>query len=415
MINCSVLSAVRQVYDQYGDLFSECGLNYKASCAILSAPVMGVKTLSDLVRTCPWTYSVSTCSRNVQAFQPGRFMRRMQARILKRYKGNLDPNDFCYAIDDTANPKYGAGIFRSHPSYSSSGPYHGQKVLLVVLIDMKRNIALPLCYAFLTSKKDPNHQPAPQVALDCLKTLLDAGFPKLPVVTDSWFDSADFIQKLRDFGLDFCGEIKSSRLARTNPGQFVKWRKLPQLFKSATRKRLPPRTSQQRRRQKRGKAFSELIAVVKKLGRPLKIIAVYNRMNGVDAFAYYATTNLSLSGEKLWQLSRARWSIECLFRDLKQNLSFGRLPCGGESGADLAVCLPLILVTSMRLDGSAVWKADEYSTIGKILETQREKALSDSIDLIIYNPKHGKIQRMAARRSKIRSKPTNLCGNRKAA
>ena len=415
MINCSVLPAVRQVYDQYSDLFSEFGLNYKASCALLSAPVLGVKTLSDLVRTCPWSYSVSTSSRNVQAFRPNRLMRRMQARILKKYPGDLDPDDFCYAIDDTANPKYGAGIFRSHPNHSSSGPYHGQKVLIVVLVDIKRNIALPLCYVFLTSKKDPDHKPAPQVALDCLKTLLSAGFPSLPVVTDSWFDSAEFIRNLKELDLDFCGEIKSSRLVRTNPGRFVKWVKLPQLFKALTRKRLPPRTSQQRRRQKRGKAFSEIIAAVKKLGRPLKIIAVYNRMNGVDAFAYYATTNLSLSGEKLWQLSRARWCIECLFRDLKQNLSLGCLPCGGESGADLAVCLPLILVTSMRLEGSATWKADDHSTIGKMLQTQREKALSDSIDLIIHNPKHGKIQRMAARRSKIRSKPTNLCGTKKAA
>lgn len=415
VLNCTVLPAIRKVYDQNKDLFSSRGLNYKSSCGLLSLPLLGVKTLSDAVRQCPWSYSVSTFSRNVQAFQSNRFIRRMQKKILKKYDGALNPDDFCYVIDDTANPKYGNGIFRSYPFHSSAGPYHGQKVLLIVLVDMKRWIALPLGYAFLTSKKEPEHNPAPQVALEGLKNLLEAGFPKLPVVTDSWFDSTDFIQQLKSIGLEFCGEIKATRLVRTNPGHFVKWVKLAQAFKHRDRKPLPARKSQKRRQQKRGKVFSELFARLKNLGLSIKIIAVYNRKNGVNAFAYYATTSVSLSGAKLWQFSRARWCIECLFRDLKQNLSFGRLPCGGESGADLAVCLPLILITSMRLDGAAVWNEDPNTTIGEIVAAHREKALRSSIDLIIHNPKHGKIERLKARRSHLRSKPTNRCGEKKAA
>jgi hypothetical protein len=272
-----------------------------------------------------------------------------------------------------------------------------------------------LGYTFLTSKKDTEHTPAPQVALEGLKNLLAAGFPKLPVVTDSWFDSTDFIQQLKFMGLEFCGEIKASRLVRTNPGPFVKWMKLAMAFKNRDRKRLPASQSQKRRQQKRGKAFSELFAHIKNLGLPIKIIAVYNRKNGVNAFAYYATTNLSLSGVKLWQFSRARWCIECLFRDLKQNLSFGRLPCGGESGADLAVCLPLMLITSMRLDSAAVWNEDPSITIGKIVANHREKALRSSIDLIVHNPKHEKVRRLKARRANLRSKPINRCGEKKVA
>lgn len=416
MINISVMSPIRKVYDQNKDLFAQRGLNYNSATSFLSMPVLGCETLSDLVRHCPWSYSVSTLSRSVKKFEPNRFMRRMQKRILKRYKDcdNLDPADFCFAIDDTANPKYGDGIFRRYPFHSSSGPYHGQKVLVVVLVDMKRGFAIPLAYAFLTSTKEPDHIKAPDVALGLLKDLLAAGFPKLPVVTDSWFDSVDFIRELKTLGLDFAGEIKSTRLVRANPGPHVAWVHLQEFFADEERERLPLSKSQKRRRKKRGKALSKRILYVNNLGRPVMGIAVYNRFNGATAFAFYATTDLSMSGAKLWQYSRARWCIECLFRDLKQNLSFGCLPCEGEPGADLSVCLPLMLITSMRLDGIATWNSD-HTTIGKILAQHREKALSDSIDLIVHNPKHGKVSRLQARRSNPRSKPTNLCGEKKVA
>ena len=410
MISFSIPAPIRKLYDQNKDLFKECGLNFRSASHLLSLFAFGFKTLSDLARAFPGSYSVSSLSRQVQCFESNRFMRRMQKSILKKYDGKFNPDDFVFALDDTSNPKYGKGIFRNFPFRSSSGPYHGQKILVLVLVDIRRKIALPLSYAFLTGKKAPNHIPAPSVALRLLYEVVALGFPQLPVVTDSWFDSVDFMRELKKLGLNFCGEIKSNRLVRSNPGNQVPWRHLNEIFMSVDRTRLAPRSAQNARPKKRGKAFAQLILQLKNLTKPLKVIAVYNRKNGINAFAYYATTDLSLSGEKLWQYSRARWCIESLFRDLKQNLSLGCLPCENEPGADLAVCLPLMLVTSIRLDNSATWKIDQTDTIGKTLAHLREKALMASIEFIIHNPEHEKVEIFKGRRFDLRRKPVDHHG-----
>jgi hypothetical protein len=403
------------VADQYKDLFSERGINYRAATSLISLPVLGVDTLSDLARSLPGSYSVSTLSREVQKFSPNRFLRRMQARVLRGYKGadQIDPANFCYAIDDTANPKYGDGIFRSHPNHSSSGPYKGQKIIFVALVDIARGIALPLTYAFLTSKKDPAHVKAPSVALSLLQKLLDGGFPRVPVVTDSWYDAVEFIGGLQKMGLTFAGEIKSTRNVQ-GPERGAPWTKLHHAFAAIERTRLQPRRSQRRRSQRRGKAYAQRSLRLNNMNGPLNVIGAYNRIDGAYAFAYYATTDLSMPGEKLWQYSRARWCIECLFRDLKQNLSFGRLHCEGEPGADLSVCLPLMLVVSLRLDGPATW-GSARETIGKTLASAREKAFADAIELMVNNPDHPKVALLRARRANIRKKPTNVGGRGKAA
>ena len=94
-------------------------------------------------------------------------------------------------------------------------------------------------------------------------------------------------------------------------------------------------------------------------------LAVFNRRNGVKAFAYWATTDLSMNAEQIWEHSRSRWKIECMFRDLKQHLSFGRLPCASEESADLSIYLPLIIYTSLRLDHTN-WGCEADQSIGKM-------------------------------------------------
>lgn len=111
-------------------------------------------------------------------------------------------------------------------------------------------------------------------------------------------------------------------------------------------------------------------------------------------------------GARLWKLSRARWCIECLFRDLKQNLSFGKLPCGGEGASDLSVCIPLILATSLRLDPE-IWSAYSGATIGAKVKQFREKSLKSSIEFIALNPNNFKVAQFNSRRNCVNKKPTN--------
>jgi hypothetical protein len=143
-------------------------------------------------------------------------MRRNQKRILKKL-ADVGHSDFCFAVDDTANPKYGDGVFGASQFRSSAGPYFGQKVLVLAIVDLRTRIAYPISYVFLTSTKDPDHVPGNARALELIEEALHGGFPPLPVTADSWFDSKEFIAAVHRMGCDFAGELKSNRLARIIP------------------------------------------------------------------------------------------------------------------------------------------------------------------------------------------------------
>lgn len=391
MVSFTYPEEVRKVVDRFKDLFSICGIDFKTAGCFFCYSLFGCHSLSELVKTCPWSPSVSTLNRNLSEFKPNRTMRRLREQILKKYP-DMNPNDFCYAVDDTANPRYGKTIFRSGKFGSSSGIYSGQKVLLIVLVDIRRKIAIPLSYAFLSSKKDPGHIPATEVAINLFEEILDSNFPQLPVTADSWFDSFKFMYSLYAIGLSYSGEIKSNRRIIGLAGR--KWKSLQQFFKGSDRSRT------------KKKYYSEGLGFIRKLDLPLKIIAVFNNKNDKAAFAYYVSTDESVVGVRLWKLSRARWCIECLFRDLKQNLSFGRLPCGGEGASDLSVCIPLILAASLRLDNE-IWNTYSGATIGTKVKQFREESLKSSIDFIARNPKNFKVVQFNSRRSHVNKKPTN--------
>jgi len=411
MLCCRVPVGVRRLADRFKDLFYGQSASYSNLCAMYCFFLFGCTSLSEFVRRCPWSHSVSDLSRAVCVFDSNRFMRRLRASILRHYDGSIAPENFCFAVDDTANPKYGKSIYRCGSWVSSSGPYIVQKILVVSLVDIHRGIALPLGYVILPKRDDPEHVPAPKLAVRLLKDLLEQGLPKLPVVTDSWFDSTDFMDELENIGLTFAGEIKSNRNVRPSSSPTVAWRKLPKIFSKLPRTRVAARlkTGTASKGPKRTKHIAERWIYIRGRKRPIKTIAVYNRANSTKAFAYYATTDLAMAGEKLWQLSRARWRIECLFRDLKQNLSFGCLPCGGEKAADLAVCIPFLIIVSLRLDGAARWNLSKDAAIGTMIDQVREKELTRSIEIVTSRGGGPLRDRLLARRvlERINKKPVN--------
>ena len=404
---------IREIYFNYKDLFEECAIPYCYACSFLLMHCLGITTFCELVRTLPWSGSVSSLCKYAGQFNSNRFMRRNSKRVLDKIS-HSGHGEFAFVIDDTANPKYG-NYFSCFNFGSSSGKYFGQKILVLAIVDLRSHKCYPLQYAFLSGKKDESHVPAPQVAINLLHEVLEFGYPPFPVVTDSWFDSKEFIQAVYDLGCDYAGELKSNRNAKSNPGPYNPIQKLKQWFKGNERMRLP-QSKYQKRKEKRGKAYSENILYINGLGLPLKVIAVYRRINGSSPFAYYATTDLSMTGAQLWRMSRARWSIEVMFRDLKQSLSFGRLTAGGEGGAHLSVCLPFILYSSIQTDPVKVWeKKNIKESVGTTIKKLREQSLSKTLDHIINQPNGEKIKILKARRSNPNRKPVNFFGKRKTA
>ncbi len=409
-----VPKAIRDVYFLFKDIFADHNYGYLDACSILLFFLTGSDYFCQHVRNCPWSPSVSTLSRLSKSFNPNRFMRRNRERIFK-FLNSKNHADFCFAVDDTSNPKYGSQLsFSSYFGRSGSQTYFGQKILVLVIVDLKTKISYPISYCFLTSKKDLEHIPAQTRAIDLIKEATEYGFPPLTVTADSWFDSKEFIESVRSFGCVFAGEVKANRLARYNINANSFKQKLPLIFRDTVKQRLP-QNKFQKRFEKRGKAFSEKILFLSNLFIPIKIVAVYNRINGIDPFAFYATTELTLTGARLWKFSRARWAIEVMFRDLKQSLGFGFLSAGGEGGAHMAVCIPLVLITSMRINSRDVWSVEKKDTVGTIVKKNREFAFSRSLDLLINSPDSEKVLKLRARRSNPNQKPRNFSGETKVA
>jgi len=256
---------------------------------------------------------------------------------------------------------------------------------VLVLVDVKRNFALPIGYEIVAKKDDPDYLPAHKLACGLLGQVIHEGFPKLPVAADSWFDSVDFMADLEDMDLPFAGEIKSNRKVKPCPSPKVSWRSLKDIFQKIERNDANSRFDSEavKAGKKRPKSFSQRRIWIRKRRSPLNVVAVYNRKNGLNAFAYYATTDLSMAGARLWEISRGRWKIECLFRDLKQSLSFGRLPCVGAEAAHLSVCIPFALVVGLRLDEASRWGLDETESIGKMIGKIKEVEFQKSISILL--------------------------------
>lgn len=336
-------------------------------------------------------------------------MRRLRHSILRRYGGRLNPSDFVLALDDTANPKFGRSIFRCGVWHDGSHLYTGQKIIVLALVDIRRDFAIPLAYVIAPNKNQPDYVPGLELALTLLDEAKASGFNGLAVATDSWFDAKEFIRGVADRGFTYAGEIKAQRRAQVVGDELRFWRKLPCSFFRAKRRKIVTRCDNRaiRAGQANPKTIREETIRLRGLEVPLRAIAVYNRANGRDAFAFYATTDLSMTGERLWEVSRARWRIERMFRDLKQNLSFGRLPCRGREGADLAVCLPFCLLVELRLGDDETWNTNSKVAIGTRVAAMRERTFSEAIVKITAPGNGHLVDRLRARRQpeRMRQKP----------
>ena len=382
MLICNIPSGIRKVSDQYKSINASSGIDFANTTALFLYFLFGCDSLSQLAREHVNSPSVSDLSRAIAKFPGNRFMRRCRQSVLNHYTSALNADDFVFAIDDTSNPRYGKTIFGCQRWKTHGGGYFGQKILVLVLVDIKRNIALPLGYAFLTGKLDPSYIPVLERAVKLVDDCLEAGFPRLPIVADSWFDSRELMQAFSDRGMTFVTELKSRRKVRNSTGYYVPYKPLAAYFQNPHGEVYARPLEKHRGKGRPRLRFTEVkILQIKTFKTPIKVVALYNKRSSHQAFGYYASTDRTMPGATVWKIFRARWAIEVLFRDLKQNLSFGNLPCGGANASDLAVCLPFALIISLRLKPE-IWQTDAGRTIGEMLTKIKEEALFKSIVLL---------------------------------
>ena len=142
----------------------------------------------------------------------------------------------------------------------------------------------------------------------------------------------------------------------------------------------------------------------------IKVCAIYNRKNSKEFYAIYGTNSLELMPYYIYELSRKRWHIEEMFRDLKQNLSFGKLPCTGQTAAELSICLPCLLLAYIRLYPEE-WdqRSDQPKTIGSLVAKVKEQNFSMAIGYLVKGSGCALQAKMRSRRhaDRLRQKPVD--------
>jgi hypothetical protein len=346
-------SIADKLADSLKNSFSQnyCGMTHKALSQIITCYVAGCRSLNDFTRSYPKSMSVSSLCEAIAKFDPSHIIKRLRKRALKRILQSDNPSeDFIFTVDDTDNLKYGKyihgiGRFNKHGKIS----YQGQRIIFLVMTDRKTGRVFPLAYQFCTNQNTSDHIPGCERVILMLKELKENGFPShIPLVADSWFAGDKFVNQLTQEGFTYVLEAKRNWYCKSyDNGTNSKYYPLTVLSKQKKKERVsftlyPSNSRLRRTRSYQQKTFVGRFRSFKKSAR---IVCVYNQ-NGQstkEPFAYYFTNAKEKSAEWVITRMRERWSIEVMFRDLKQNLLFGKHSLRGATGAHLSVCIPLML------------------------------------------------------------------------
>jgi hypothetical protein len=403
----------RAIADRYKDLLEF--LPHSVLCAYIAMSLSGLDSFSALVRLAPWTASLSTLSADLNSIAPehlNRVMRRLRWSVLKRVAKN--PDEWAFFFDTTANPKRVEGLSgRGLWATSSQNIFDGRNLAVLAVINKRTGAAIPIAWAPCIKEKDDkvNGKTAWELVLELLDVALDAGYPKLDVGGDSWFDGLPFLQALDARGFVFNIELKSSRTAKSNIGPKVRWRQLAEQFEGEKKEAVRAGTRQPALEIQGLQGIKYVVQKIlwirssqkDKSGKTselrVHVAAMYNHAAEKRPFAFYATNGLAKSGAWQWQMARWRWNIEVLFRDLKQNLAWGKLAIESHIGCDAFIVIPFLIVAYLRLDVDLEGKR----TIGEMLAESKQASLLRSIEFIRKNPKHGLYRKFKARMNPARA------------
>lgn len=398
---------IRKVADRFK---SSTDFPYHMLCELLGVMLLGCVTINETVRNSGWVHSVSTLDRGMHAFESNRFMRRLRSSVLNKYKSIMNPERFCFAVDDTTVERSGKRIYACgrHPRHRKNGVTRAQRVMVLFLVDRQRGVAFPLAFAMCLNKDCEGFQTNQDLCFDLVKQVIESGYPALVTVVDSGFDSMPLMKRFDDEKWTVVMECKSNRNVKKNPSPNAKWTK----WKSALQKemkisvKLAP-TDHNKKCRKTKYIASRCVQLT---GRSalVKAGAVYNKVSDSEFFAVYVSNDLQMRGADLWEYSRARWHVEEAFRTLKQSLNFLAVPCREKNPTMASICLPFALLASLHMEPEA-WNGDPLDAAGHLVRKFRERAMWDAFEIMATGQKRMAIITLQVRRltHKNRKKPTD--------
>ena len=377
---------IRKVADRYK---SASGMSFGPLSALLGAFALGASSLCEAVRQNAWMPSVSSLDAALGDFDEVAFMRRLRSNILHSKPEGFDPNRFCFSVDDTLVERFGELIHARgyHPRHGKSGVTRGQRVIVLSLIDKERGVATPLAFAMCLNKSEVGYETLQDLSVKLMAQVVAAGFPALPVVMDSGFDSMPLMAKFDEKGWTIVIECRANRKVKRSAAPGTPWGTWKDALGKEVRRgvRLPP--TERNTRFRKTKYVASRRVQLNGRGAPVMACAIYNGATDANAFAFHATNDLSLTGDELWALARARWHIEEMFRTLKQSFGFLKFPVRGENRCMATICLPFALLSDLQWHPEH-WGAPPQMPFGLAVRRLRQRLLWETIMRMGDGTKH---------------------------
>lgn len=335
---------VRRYADGFKDIV---GQHYREWVSLLAGTVTGLGSLSDAARFLFFSRSVSSLSRFLSSGKAPEINRRHRRRVRTwALKAMRRPSDFLFVVDDTVLPRRGRKQWAVYTWYdhATKSFTDGHKLLVVGLMCRRRRLVIPIHWQMLhvQSQAPERYRCATDVALSLLDVLVAEGFPKLTVTADCWFSGEPFYAGLDERGFKFVVENRSDRVVHAVSGTRVAPKtKLPTVFESRVYRSIHYR--------KRRRFAAESVLTLRSCRTvQLKIVAVKNRVVDEMPYAFYATNWLAWNAQKVWSISRDRWMIEVLFRELKSLFALGEPAVRTENGIETTVSISMVALTVIR-------------------------------------------------------------------
>lgn len=206
--------------------------------------------------------------------------------------------------------------------------------------------------------------------LEMIKRALRYNFIPDYVLVDSWFSCRRFIKSIRSFrkgAIHFLGQVRMDK------------RKYDYRGESLTAKELKQRLKKKSKRSRRFSArYIEILVHYKGVG---EVKLFFSRFSKQGAWHLLFTTDTKLTYNEALRLYNTRWTIEVMFKELKQHLNFGKCQSNDFDAQIADTTISLVTYTILSL----YKRINNYIPLGQIFRQFREILLQTTLAKRLWN------------------------------
>lgn len=323
--------------------------------------------------------------------------RRLLYLIAKKFKELVNPEkevaeNSAFIIDDTIDERVGYKIENITTVYDhvagKKGSKYGFKNLVLGFFDGKS--ITPLDFSIHTEKALPRKKQKKQFLKECIKNsngykrrneskkdkitgaialikrAVKNGFLPKYVLVDSWFTSLDFIRDIReikDGAMHLVAGIRNDFRKYSYNGELLNGKQLLKKLHAE---------GKQKRCRRWNVRYYEVIVHYKDIGDVKLYIC---RFPYQKKWRMFISTDTSLKFVKMMEIYSIRWTIEVMFRELKQHLQLGKCQSRDFDAQIASVTVSMILYVFL----SYLRRMNAYESIGGLFELIKDEVCEKNL------------------------------------